>query len=67
LECSAATANATVSGTGVATGVTGGTTAVISYTMPSGCFANTTVTVNQQPAAISGATSVCTGATDYIN
>jgi hypothetical protein len=65
---SATTANATVgSATGVVSGLTGGTTSIISYTLGTGCFANTTVTVNTTPAAITGASSVCTGATTTLS
>ena len=45
-----------------ATGVSTGT-AVISYTTGPGCMTTTTVTVNAMPPAISGAGSVCIGAT----
>lgn len=46
--------------TGVVTGVSSGSS-VITYTLPTACFTTTTVTVNPQPAAITGASSVCTG------
>ena len=46
--------------TGLVSGVTNGT-AVIDYTLPTGCAANITVTVNPHPAVISGASGVCTG------
>ncbi len=53
----------TVSTTGVVSGIASGNT-VISYTLSTGCFANTTVTVNTTPTAITGgASTVCTGAT----
>ena len=61
------------SNTGVATVTTGGSsttvtpvsvgTTVITYLMPSGCYAVSTITVNPVPAAITGATSVCAGRT----
>jgi uncharacterized protein YjdB len=54
-------ANATVgSTTGVVTGVAAGTS-IITYTIPTGCIATATVTVNPNPAAIAGPTSVCVG------
>ncbi len=59
---SVTTAVGTVSVAGVVSGIAAGNT-VISYTLPTGCFANTTVTVNSTPAAITGANTVCTGAT----
>lgn len=46
------------SGTGVVTG-NGVGTAVISYTLSTGCIRTTVVTVNALPAAISGPTQVC--------
>jgi len=45
---SASTGVATISALGVVTGVSGGTS-VISYTLGTGCFATTTVTVNAMP------------------
>ncbi len=47
--------------TGVVTGVSAGT-AIVTYTAPGGCFRNTTVTVNPLPAAISGPSALCVGA-----
>lgn len=49
-------------GTGVATGVAPGTS-VITYSLPSGCFAATPVTVNTQPPASTGPSAVCVGRT----
>ncbi len=46
--------------TGVATSVTNGT-ATISYTIPTGCFTTSVLTVNSLPAVIGGASSVCIG------
>ena len=54
------TANATVSNTGLVTGVLAGTT-TITYTNLAGCSRNTVVTVNALPT-ISGTTVVCFGA-----
>ncbi len=46
--------------TGIAGGVAGGTS-VISYTLPTGCYATTTFTVNPLPGAITGPSTVCAG------
>ena len=57
------TSQATVVGsTGTVTGVSSGIP-IISYIMPTGCFAKIPVTVNPNPAAITGAAAVCTGST----
>ncbi len=57
---SASPGNATIgSSSGIVTGVTGGSTAVITYTAPTGCFITTTITVNPLPAAITGTMVVC--------
>jgi len=48
--------------TGIVTGDIGGA-ALIFYTLPTGCFTGTTVTVYPSPAAITGPTSVCQNAT----
>ena len=56
------TAIATIGSTKIATGVSAGT-ATISYTLATGCYKTTTLTVNQTPAAISSANSVCVGST----
>lgn len=47
-------------GTGVVTGVTAGN-APITYTLPTGCGISTDVTVNPNPAAITGTQQVCSG------
>ncbi len=49
---------ATISSTGVVFGVAPGT-ATISYTIPSGCFTTSVVTVYPFPAAVTGASAVC--------
>ena len=50
-------------GTGVVTGLSGGTTTII-YTLPAGgCNATMVVTVNPLPLVINGPSSVCTGST----
>ena len=51
---------ATVNSSGIVTGVANGT-AVISYTLPTGCFVTTVVTVNALPAPISGSSNICVG------
>ncbi len=56
---------ATINAGGVVTGVSAGTS-VISYTLGSGCKVTTTVTVNPLPAAITGTTNVCIGATTSL-
>ncbi|MFI5195954.1 MAG: gliding motility-associated C-terminal domain-containing protein [Chitinophagales bacterium] len=48
-------------GGGVVTGVNPGGVAIITYSLPTGCFATYTVLVNPQPAVIAGPTSVCVG------
>lgn len=53
---------ATVSSTGVVTGVSGGIVN-ITYTISSGCVSVRTVTVNALPTPISGAAAVCAEAT----
>lgn len=63
---SSATGTATVgAGTGVVLGVSSGTS-VITYTLPSGCFATAIITVNPSPAGIFGATTICQGATTAL-
>jgi uncharacterized protein YjdB len=53
--------NATIgSSTGIATGVTAGTS-VITYSLPTGCYTTRIVTVNPLPGAITGTTTVCAG------
>lgn len=58
---SGATSIATVASTsGFVTGVSGGVV-TITYTLPTGCMMTGVLTVNPLPAAITGASSVCTG------
>lgn len=45
---------------GVVTGITSGT-AVITYTLPSGCYTTKPLTVNPLPTAITGPDAICTG------
>ncbi len=54
-----------VAGTGVVTGNAAGT-AVITYTLPTGCINTATVTVNSNPTSITGTTNVCTGLTTSL-
>src|SRR5207253_2208362 len=56
------TALATISAAGVAYGVAQGTP-VITYGGPSACYRVATLSVNNNPAAITGPTQVCTGST----
>ena len=51
--------------TGIVTGVSGGT-AVISYTMPSYCYATVIVTVNNNPTPINGSSTVCLFSTTVL-
>lgn len=53
---------ATISSTGIVTGVTSGT-ATITYSLPSGCYATRPLTVNPPPSVITGPSAVCVGAT----
>jgi uncharacterized protein YjdB len=48
------------SATGIVSGVAAGT-AIISYTLPTGCYATTALTVSPIPAAIAGAHAACAG------
>jgi uncharacterized protein YjdB len=58
-------ANATVNTSGVVTGVTSGS-AMITYTLPTGCINTTNVTVNLTPATIAGTLHVCEGLTTAL-
>ncbi len=49
-------------GTGIVTGVLHGT-AVISYTMPSGCFDTATLVVDPIPSSLYGPSQICEGST----
>ncbi len=55
------TSAATVDATGHVTGIIAGINPTITYALPSGCTALSTVTVNQLPAPISGSNGVCVG------
>ena len=59
--------NATVGAlTGIVTGVTAGT-AIITYTLSTGCINTITVTINPNPTNISGTAAVCVGLTTTLN
>ena len=62
---SVTTGVATITGAGIVTGASAGTS-VISYTL-GGCASTAVVTVNTQPAAISGVPSVCVGFTTSLS
>ena len=55
----------TTTGVTTAVGAAGGTTTII-YTLPAGCTATTTLTVNPVPTPILGILSVCTGLTTTL-
>ncbi len=54
------------SSTGVISSLSAGTQ-VITYSLSTGCSITKTVTINAQPAAISGTTTVCTGLTTTLS
>ena len=61
---------ATVVPSGASAGTVSGTTAgttLISYTMPTGCFATRSVVVNPIPAPITGANALCVGSTISVS
>ncbi len=53
--------------TGVVTSTGGAGTSTITYTLPSGCIAVATVTVNAGPSAITGTLSLCQGSTTTLS
>ena len=55
-----------ISSIGLMTGLTAGT-AIITYTLSTGCYALTSVTVLAAPTAITGTASVCIGATTTLS
>jgi len=59
-------ANATISATGLASGVMAGTSA-ITYASAEGCITTADVTVNPLPAAITGTTAICEGLTTSLS
>ncbi|MCD6013727.1 MAG: hypothetical protein K0Q79_3589, partial [Flavipsychrobacter sp.] len=54
------------SSTGTVSGVSVGT-AIITYTLPTGCFNTTMVTVNSSPAAITGTAALCNTAVTTLS
>ncbi|MES2702624.1 MAG: Ig-like domain-containing protein [Bacteroidota bacterium] len=63
---STASANASIDGGGIVTGISGGT-ATITYTTVAGCIKTAEVTVNALPAVISGTLQVCEGLTTSLS
>ena len=63
---SSSTSVATVTSGGMVTGVAAGT-AVISYTLPTGCFTTALVTVGSSPAAITGTLTACVGSSTTLS
>ena len=61
-----ATGATSVGSTGIITGVSAGT-GHITYTLPTGCTATYTVTVNSSPALITGVLHVCIGSTTNLS
>ncbi len=57
--------SSTTPGTGIATGISLGTT-TISYIMPSGCFSTLSVTVNPLAPPISGTDTICATGTAWL-
>jgi len=55
-----------VGSTGIVTGISTGS-ATISYTLPTGCYATTIVTVNTAVPLITGTTSLCAGSGTVLN
>jgi uncharacterized protein YjdB len=63
---SANSAIATAGSAGIISGISAGT-AIISYSLPGGCLAVRTATVNQSPTTIAGLPSVCVGLTTTLS
>lgn len=61
---SSAVGTASVTSTGVVTGVNAGNAEITYKLTATGCQATRTVTVNELPAAISGANTICAGSTE---
>jgi uncharacterized protein YjdB len=53
---------ATISSTGIVAGLSAGTSAHVTYTLPTGCLMTAPIVVDALPAAIAGPDSVCQGA-----
>lgn len=62
---STASGNASVDAVGVVTGISAGT-AVITYTLPGGCFSTATVTVDPLPVPVTGGMNVCVGSSTTL-
>jgi uncharacterized protein YjdB len=63
---SSSNSNATVGSTGIVTGANVGT-AVISYTMPGGCYSTIPVTVNAVPTvSVSSSVAICSGSSTTL-
>ena len=54
------------SATGIVTGSSAGTS-IVTYTIPTGCYTSTVVTVNSLPGGITGSTGVCAGRTTSLS
>ena len=54
-----------VSPTGLVTGILAGTD-IVSYTLPTGCYATVIVTINSSPQAIEGNLSLCVGLSSLL-
>ena len=54
------------SGSGLVSGISGPGTAIVSYTLPTGCTATSTITVNPLPASITGTAVTCAGTTTTL-
>ncbi len=55
------------SATGVITGVTAGTSTITYMITATGCFRTYSMTINQSPTAVTGATTVCVGAVAFVS
>ncbi|MES2704950.1 MAG: Ig-like domain-containing protein [Bacteroidota bacterium] len=63
---SSTTSVATISSSGLVSGITAGTT-TITYTLSTGCYLTATVTVNPLPTGITGTLTVCPGTTTTLS
>ncbi len=63
---SSANAYASVDNAGIVNGISAGS-AIVSYTLGTGCFRAAPITVNQAPAPISGTLSVCAGSRTFLS
>lgn len=60
------TSVASISGTGVVSGIAAGGASVV-YTLPTGCTVSANIAVNPLPAAITGPNTVCVGSSVMMN